>query len=337
MTRFAPLALVLSLLFTGCGGDVELPPAEPLSADPAVIGALHGAAAGPHEALRADTELEAPGLRTLPVTAHFPAHGSDYPLLIFSHGNWSDRHSYDAVLTHWVSHGYVVLATDHLDCCSPVKGIVNSLRHGQYGLVDARVEDVRRLLDGLPELESRIPALAGKADTSRLALTGHSFGAFTAQQFGGAAALDPDSGEYRGAADERVRAIVALSPPRPMFDTITADSWKRLRTPTLVSTGTWDIQPGFFDDWRDHLMSYDTGVAGDLYALVIDGADHYLGNLICRTGREAEPQRDALSMVHIASTAFLDHYLKGDAAAGALIRGNQLQEVTDGFATLGRR
>lgn len=84
-------------------------------------------------------------------------------------------------------------------------------------------------------------------------------------------------------------------------------------------------------------MSFETAVAGDKYALVTQGADHYMGNLICRLEREETPQDDALLMVRIVSTAFLDAYLKNDATARAFIDSDQLTELTEGFTVLSRR
>ena len=337
--RFYLLAAAVCLALVACGDDIPLPPAQPLAADESSIARLYGAQAGAlgvasigNLALPANSEQ-----RELLFNLYYPTAGDNYPLLLFSHGNWSDKDSYDHIIEYWVSHGYAIIAPNHLDCCSAVQGIYNSLRHGQLGLIEARVADLQRLLAQLPAIEQLHPGFARKADRSRLAVTGHSFGAFTAQQLGGAAALDPDNGKYTSHRDPHVRAIVALSPPGPMFDTITADSWLQLSTPTLVATGTWDIQPRFWPDWRMHLMSWETALPGDKYALVTQGADHYLGNLICRPQREAPPQEDALRMLQIGTTAFLDAYLKGDVAATAFIAGDRLAEKTGGFSSLSRR
>ena len=330
---------IITLSLVACGDDPVLAPAQPLGTDPAIIAQLHGATKGPHE-IRVVRDLLLPENaqeRELPLNLYFPAQGDNFPLLLFSHGNWSDKDSYDRVIEHWVSHGYTVIAPNHLDCCSAVAGIFNSLRYGQVGLIDARIADMSRVLQALPQIEQLVPEFSRKADTRRLALTGHSFGAFTAQQFGGARAFDPDSEQYQSYLDPQVKAVVALSPPGPMFDTITAESWLTLETPTLISTGTWDVQPSFWPDWRMHLMSWETAVPGDKYALVVDGADHYLGNLICRTQLEAAPQEDALQMLQIASTAFLDAYLKEQQAARDFITTGSLTDATDGFARLSLR
>jgi len=86
-----------------------------------------------------------------------------------------------------------------------------------------------------------------------------------------------------------------------------------------------------------HLLSWETAIPGDKYALVTEGADHYLGNLICRPQREAPPQEDALRMLQIATTAFLDAYLKGDRAGATFLRGDRLRTSTGGFSRLSVR
>jgi predicted dienelactone hydrolase len=336
--RHRYLLALCCLILAGCGEDLVLPAAAPLSADAAVIQQLHGASPGDFTVVSVDT-LELGGDSGAPLAAslYYPAEGEGHPLLLFSHGNWSDRHSYDRVIKHWVSHGYVVIAANHADCCSPVQGIFNSLRYGQLGLINRRVSDLERLLAYIPDLESSIPAFAGKADLTRIAATGHSFGAFSAQQMGGASALDTDSGEYHYRPDTDISAVVALNPPGPMFDTITAESWRGMQAPTLVTTGTWDVQKGFWEDWKMHLMSWENSPGGNKFALVVEGADHYLGNLICRTEREHPPQQDALDMVLIATTAFLDTHLKSDHKARDLVESNALEQASNGFARILQR
>ena len=338
--RYLPIVLfILATLLQACGDDPVLPPAMPLAAEPAVIARLHGAEPGAYD-VTVIRDLVLSGTsdeRDLQLNLYFPANGTAFPLILFSHGNWSTKDSYDRVIEHRVSHGYAVVAANHLDCCSAVKGIFNSLRYGQLGLIQGRIDDLSRLMDQIDQLERLAPAFAGKADASRIAAAGHSFGAFSAQQLGGARVFDPDQARYLSKRDGRINAVVALSPPGEMFDTITGGSWKTMEAPALVTTGTWDSEPRFWPDWRMHLLSFETAIPGDKYALVVDGADHYLGNLICRTQREAAPQEDALRMVQLVTTAFLDAYLNGNAAAAALLSDNRLKQTTDGFATLSRR
>ncbi len=314
MKRLLLLAVVVML---GCGAEPPPKPAvKPLEASPEALANLPGYKSGPHSAAVVDgIVLANTGLANneLALRIWYPENLSDaIPVVIFSHGNWSDREKYDRLLSHWAGYGYAVIATTHLDGRSMARGIFNSLRFGQLGLIDARVQDIQYLIDHLSSIESELRQADVELtfEKERLVVAGHSFGAFTAQQFSGAIASDED--RVSRAGDDRVVGVIAISPPGPMFDVIHEKSWENMRGPVLVTTGTWDSNPQFWPDWRAHLMSFETSQPGEQYALVVEGADHYLGNLICRPEREAEPQTDALAMVNSASVAFLNAVLLGD-------------------------
>lgn len=333
-TNAALLAATLAL--AACGTGVAPPPARPLDASPARLAAIPAFGRGAHAVIRGDAVQWQAGERALRVRAVYPEGAGPVPLVVFSHGFASDVDQYDAVLDHWASHGYAVVAPYHLDGGGTPRAIFNSVRMGNLGLIAARVDDMKRVLDHLDALDAIAPGLAARIDRRRIAVAGHSFGAFTAQQLGGAVAEDDDGRRVDG-RDRRVGAVVALSPPGEMFGVINARSWRDFDAPLLATTGTWDTDGRFVTDWHQHALSFDTARPGRNWLLVVAGADHYLGNLICRTRRAAPPQRDALRMVNAVTTAFLDAQLKEDPAARAFLEGGALQRVTDGFATLSRR
>ena len=122
-----------------------------------------------------------------------------------------------------------------------------------------------------------------------------------------------------------------------MFDNITGESWLKVNKPMLITTGTWDSNKQFWPDWRAHKLSFDTAQPGQNYVLVTQGADHYLGNLICTLDREAAPQFDALNSLNATTTAFLDAYLKNNKEAANFISGDELSELTRGFSVIERR
>jgi predicted dienelactone hydrolase len=332
----AIFVFIFVILLAACGQEVVNPPVKPLTATAEQVESLYGVQAGELTVESRELELVI-GDNELLLKAFFPQQQGKYPLLIFSHGNWSDFNKYDNLINHWVSHGYVVLAPHHADGGGMARGIFNSLRYGNLGMIQRRTNDFTLILDNLPTIEQELPELAGKIDANNIAATGHSFGAFTAQQMLGAGAYEPDEDKWHYAKDPRIKAVVAISPPGPMFDEITKDSWRKMTGPVLVTTGTWDTNPTFWPEWQLHKMSYDTAVAGGQYALVVEGADHYLGNLICRPEREEAPQQDALKMVQSVSTAFLDAYLKDDQQAKVFVGGDGLQEVVGEFVTFSRR
>lgn len=334
-TRYSVLLLAGFFLFA-CAEEVELPSAQPLSANAESLEKIYGIEAGSYQVVAVTNLLllDEQRDREIELSVFYPQQQGEFPLLLFSHGNWSDKDSYNAVINHWVSHGYVVIAPNHFDCCGAVNGIFNSVRYGQLGLIDERMQDLIYLLDNIQQLEDNLPALKGKIDQQRIAATGHSFGGFSAQQFGGAGTFDPDLEKFIFYRDERIKAIVALSPPGPMFDVITEQSWVAMDKPMLLTTGTWDSNARFWPDWQLHRMSFDTAKPGDNYALVTEGADHYLGNLICRLEREQPPQHDALKMLNAVSTAFLDAYVKDDTRALEFLKSGTMSDLTGGFSQL---
>lgn len=328
------VCLILVLNLAACAKSVELEEAEPLSdVARSELKKMPAYAPGAYDIeLLENLTLQREKSAEMVLRVWYPRRSDPAPVVIFSHGNWSDKDRYDAVLKHWASYGFVVIATTHLDGVNMARGIFNALRYGNDGLIAARVEDVRYIIEHLTQVQALLPVAL---DSERLAVAGHSFGAFTAQQFAGARAM-VEGGDI-GAEDPRVAAVVALSPPGPMFDEITAQSWITMQGPVFMSTGTHDVNPQFFPDWRLHKMSFDTAMPGDQYALVVAGADHYLGNLICRPEREAPPQTDALNIVNALSTVFLLTHLNGDTVLGTWLQELELAELSNGFAELEKK
>jgi predicted dienelactone hydrolase len=332
---------LIMLVIVGCAEEVERLPVEPLAANEQALRQLYKWGPGPN-AVKVRQNLALPHATRegeLLINVFYPdSEEQQLPVLLFAHGNFSDNTKYGNLIEHWVSHGYVVIAPLHLDGKGGYLGAtINLVKYGNFGLIQARYDDMLTALNAFDVIEKLVPELSGRLDSDRVAATGHSFGAFTAQQFGGAAAQDMDSGNYVDLSDPRIKAVLAISPPGPMFDEINESSWRAFDKPALLTTGTWDTNSFFWPDWRRHKMAFDTAVAVDQYALVVQGADHYLGNLICRPELEEPAQHDALAMVNNLSVAFLDAYLNDIPEALAYLQSSTLENTTAGFAVLEKR
>ena len=68
-------------------------------------------------------------------------------------------------------------------------------------------------------------------------------------------------------------------------------------------------------DWHTHLTAYDQAPPGDKYAIVLDGADHYFGGLICNFAVPGPPRTAALDIVVAKSLDFMQAYASHDPAA----------------------
>ena len=207
--------------------------------------------------------------------ADAPPDNSDapYPLVIFSHGNGGTRWQSIYFVEHLASQGFVVMATDHIGntLTERLGGDEDTLIDGLILNVTERPRDVLRLIDLADSLTAPDGELAGLIDTNQVAVTGHSFGGWTAVASAGgqmnfdslrqwclddaemqeqgvcfmqayapriAASFDLDDvppGPLPPISDPRVKAVVLLAPwNAPLFDPVGLD------VPGLVLVGSLD-------------------------------------------------------------------------------------------------
>src|SRR6185503_14055062 len=101
-------------------------------------------------------------------------------------------------------------------------------------------------------------------DMSRIAVAGHSAGAFTAFAVAGVRA---PTGE--GGADPRVRAIVAMSMPK-----IPGLNYEDIRVPALNITGTCDSSIIYRTRPKDRRVPFEQTRATHQYLITIEGVNH---------------------------------------------------------------
>ncbi|MFJ8009197.1 alpha/beta hydrolase family protein [Streptomyces fagopyri] len=270
--------------------------------------------------------LPAPGRgEDLRVRVSAPATGHDLPVIVFSHGYGWSMDGYAPLADFWAARGFVVLQPTHLD--SRTLGLpADDPRTPRIWRF--RVEDMKRVIDGLDLLEASVPGLEGRLDRGRVAVAGHSWGAQTASVLLGARVLDSAGVPGEDMSDPRVSAGVLLAAPgrggddlspfaaehfpfmNPSFDDMTA--------PVLVVAGDRDQSaltvrgPEWFTD------PYVLSPAGKSL-LTLFGAEHSLGGIpgygVAETTDES-PERVAL--VQQFTWAFLRSALHpGDTAWSA--------------------
>ena len=269
--------------------------------------------------------------KDLTLQVSYPENGEGpFPLIVFSHGAMCAKNTYSGVVNHWVSHGYVVIEPTHLD--SRTLGQISFADLGW--IADTRPLDMSFILDSLDDIESAAPGLEGKIDRSRIAASGHSMGAATAQRATGLDIFNSKR-EIQSLTDDRFDVAVLLSAPGQMPN-IPEQAWEGYQTPMMMTTGTKDVTRTNMnrpEGWAWRMGSYNLSPAGDKYALVTQDMDHFLGGLICREV-EGEEDQEALGIVGGATTAFLDAYLKDDAEAKQFISSDKIDSLTNGRAEL---
>ncbi|AXK35088.1 chlorophyllase [Streptomyces armeniacus] len=267
--------------------------------------------------------LEAPGRgEDLRVRVSAPVTGSGLPVVVLSHGYGSSLDGYGPLADFWAAHGFVVLQPTHLDSRT-VALPPDDPRTPRLWRI--RVEDARRVLDRLDDLEAAVPGLAGRLDRSRIAAAGHSFGGQTAGNLLGLRVLDPVSGTEEDLSDARVKAGVLLAtagrggadltPYAAEHFPFMNPDFTHMTTPALVVHGDKDDLPLSVrgPEWLADPYVLSPG-SKSLFTLY--GAEHSLGGI---TGYEARETTDEhpgrVALIQRVTWAYLRHALgMGDTA-----------------------
>jgi predicted dienelactone hydrolase len=202
-----------------------------------------------------------------------------FPLLVFAHGYRLAPFTYARLLQGWAHAGYVVAA--------PFFPLTNA----EAPVVDRsdlnnQPQDVRFVISQL--LARRAAPLGGLIDGSRIALGGHSDGVDTALAVA-----------YGGVRDRRVRAALGFSGAE--ISAFTGFSSSARGVPLLAAQGTADSVNS-----PSGTYSYFAEAPRPKYLLRLLGAEHTA---------PYQSEQPHLGIVARVSTAFLDGYVKGDAAA----------------------
>ena len=279
--------------------------------------------------------------KQLPVRISYPVGKTRFPVIVFSHGNGSKGDMYKGFTDYWASHGYVVIQPTHMDSTSlgfkTKRDNMREMYQQILQVTDTRRQDMSFIVDSLGLIETIVPDLEDKLDRTKLVAAGHSMGAATAMIVAGMTLLNPMDGYAETSDETRFKVLLMISDPGTMA-LMPKEPWKGVRVPTLISTGTKDfsdvgsgrIKAPFKYKIPDSL----TRSLSPHHYVLIEGADHYLGGLICRTDVPGPPQHEALRIAAATSTTFLDAYVKNDLTAWRSMRCGDLNAATKVTATL---
>ena len=277
-------------------------------------------------AIRDDVWRDEARQRGVPIRVISPAvagveRGTKLPVIIFSHGLGGGKNAGKMWGEHWASHGYIVVHLQHPGSDEsiwkrqPTDQVEGSLKRAMtISNLGLRVGDVHFVLD---EIVRRAQLGTGEfklANSKKIGMSGHSFGAQTTLAIAGHAT--PGVGGQSG-FDKRISAALAFSPNARNKNRLDKQ-FGDIRMPVLSITGTKDgavLNDG--TKYEDRTLPYKHMPAGDKYLLVLNDADHMVfGGLNTARRRSATP-RDAeiQSDVKAVTLAFWDAYLKGDAPA----------------------
>ena len=255
-----------------------------------------------------------------PVAAEAPK-DARYPVILFSHGLGGSRAGGKHWAEHWASHGYVVVAMQHIGSDDSLWKD-RAMKEREAGLkagmtmknLGYRVGDVRFVIDEVTRRATAGDAAFDRADSTRIGMSGHSFGAQTT--FAVSGQKSPSLAGQAG-LDTRIVAAIAFSPNARNKNNLSRQ-FGDIRVPFFSITGTEDGSIlGDGTRYQDRILPHENMPAGGKYLLVFDGGDHMVfgGHMI--EGRRSETARDReiQAVVKNATLAFWNATLKQDASA----------------------
>ncbi|GAV35487.1 esterase [Roseomonas sp. TAS13] len=248
--------------------------------------------------------------REIPVLLRIPAGRGPFPTVLLSHGLGGSRHGLAYLGGALARAGFLAIHLQH-------PGSDDSLwRHGGDRMaLAAAAFDVNVALDRLYDVRFALDNLPPQADAGRLAIAGHSFGAWTVQAMLGQRLPGGDRG--LNLPDPRLKAGIALS-PIPAQGLPPRLAYAGFVAPMLHVTGSND--DGWIEGVRAAQRREPFEAARNPGALaVLNGAVH--ASFADEPGagaRWSDPTYHARTAG--LATAFLRATLLGDAAAARFLR-----------------
>lgn len=359
------VATAMALLVAGCGGDSATPtpappplPVPPPPPPPAAT--LYQSPRSFSVAVFDGLSVSVSPGRTIPIRVRFPANfvgaaGERLPVIVWSHGGGAMT---DGQLNNvewgnaFASAGYVVIHMSHL----PRTTAQTNALYAEFGLTPQqgaqcfipllvdRPRDATAVLNDLARIQTLVPGLPAQFDLTRVAMAGHSFGAYTTRLMGGArvdlcpnaAAVPgfPANFAFRNVSfrSEVPRIFLALSPQGPDRFGFFTRSWDGLNRPDITLSGDGDITVPFGAEDEgeqpvDRVFPFSVMPAGDKFLMYIASAEatHNTFNL-------GGPNPVFNNYVRATGQAFMDTYMQNSATARNFLTANQLAIISNGIA-----
>ncbi|KAI9158083.1 hypothetical protein HJFPF1_06072 [Paramyrothecium foliicola] len=270
-----------------------------------------------------------------------PAIGNALPIILLSHGHgpsaWlPSLHGCAPLASFYAGHGFVVLQPTHLN----TRTLTLEHKEGHEMGWDSRPLDMIQIIDDLETIETTVPGLKGRLDKTRIAVVGHSFGAFTALMLLGTSNTDPRNGSKVRNYEKRIRAGVvlggsgssdALSETGKKIVPFYGPDFNDMASPALIVCGEEDDTPYCTGGPQWHADPY-TLAPGQKHLMWVKGGKHGFGGVSGWDAAECDdgsPER--LGFVQRMTWAYLRTQLYEDDDSWT-----KACKALDGLSDLGR-
>ena len=254
-----------------------------------------------------------------------PVRNGRFPLVVFSHGNGGSRNQNSFWCDYLASHGYIIVSADHTGNArwTIIDGKPVVFQGGERAnSAKDRPLDVIFLLDQMIKWDKgEDKRFKGRIDTARAAISGMSFGSFTAH--------------WASDQDPRFKAVVAMSGAPPSHTNLTVPSLRMLGTEdrTLGAPGNNVIR----DNHAKH--------TGPSYLLELKNGGHYSFTDMFKVNKtfgdgvgsgkrrdtnepfEFTSMETTYKIINSYSVAFLGYYLKGETSYMSFLKENHWSDV----------
>ena len=275
--------------------------------------------------------------RTVPVRVYLPdaKQVEKCPIVLLSHGLGGSREGFPYLGEYWSKHGYIVIAMQHPGSDreaiarrpgSTVAGLMSEAINAENA--QARVADVKFVLDELTRRMETDRNLKGRLDLDKIALGGHSFGAHTVLSIAGRLPFEPEP---------RIKAAIAMSPSLPTGANASV-LLRRVKMPMLHLTGTKDdspIRPELKPS--DRRIPFDNIGAPGQYLVIFNEGNHMLFSGHARPLGLSRMERECQPIIQELTLKFLDATLRQDTKAQEWLNGSGSIELLGSRATLEKK
>lgn len=285
--------------------------------------------------------------RPVPIKVHCPEAAGPFPLVIISHGGAGNWDSNVTQATRLASHGYVVLCPEHVYSNT---ARVREYMRGRGGRMRTRFmealqrittdpnavlqrpRDISFAIDTALKWNASESPLKGKIIPDKIAVMGHSFGAYTTLVVCGARPIldyleprvEPGKGLAPDLSDARVTVGLVMSPQGPGCTFFNERSYKTINRPLFCLSGSRDLGKSATATLlppSNRKKAFDLIPPGKKTLLWLENADHlaFSYNPGARIQLPSPARNDAQRISKAVMVLFCDAWLKNSAQARAAL------------------